>query len=127
MCRIDDGDMPTVHRQRQRRARVAHACCECRRPIEPGETYRYTFMVFDGDPSSFALCDRCQVAADWLARNCGGYCFGEVADEMRERAHEAPDYALPFLRVVAGMRRQWRSSERSGLLPVPTPPGDWPQ
>lgn len=58
---IDYGDDwgPECFSSADRRARKEHLCCECRRVIAPGETYRYESGIWDGRPEAFKICADC--------------------------------------------------------------------
>ncbi len=122
MCRADGGDTPTICRTKKVQARKPHRCAECRRTIEPGETYEYTFMVFEGSGDSYRVCAQCLVACRWLARNCGGYLFHEVREEIEEHAVEYPALGEPLRALAAAMRAGWRGSDGVLMAPLPLPP-----
>lgn len=52
-------DAPSVFRQITRTARKEHKCYECRRTIEPGSNYQYSFGVWDGSAHGFKQCINC--------------------------------------------------------------------
>lgn len=110
MCRVDpdSSDAPTVYRETKPRARKEHHCVECGRTIAVGEIYLNAFMIFYGDASTYHTCEHCAVGARWLMRNCGGYNFGEVAEEIDEHAVDYPMIAAPLRAISAGAERQWR-------------------
>lgn len=79
MC-FDGLERPRLYRETRRTARKAHACCECRLPIRPGEAYLECFGVWDGDAATYRTCATCE----WLR--------GRIADAERAagcREHEA--------------------------------------
>lgn len=123
MCRIDDGDpVTTLTRAVKRKARKAHKCDECRRIIAPGERYEYTTFMWEGDFTEHKICDRCQVGADWLIKNCGGFIYQEIDEEIEEHAQEyGKPLAIPLRRLVVGMRRKWEAFG-GGLMPLPKMP-----
>jgi len=124
MCRIDDLDeRSAVHNEKQTRARKAHACSECARQIAPGETYLRLRSLFDGSWSSFAICAHCTVAQAWLVRECGGYIYTQVHEEIVEHFQEYDRPAQRTLRfwlgrVATGMKRGWRRRDGQ-LMSVP--------
>lgn len=124
MCRIDGAERNDFDSSEVRRARVPHACCECRREIAPGETYLRMFSVYDGHADTYKVCGHCRVAYAWLGRNCGGYILEEAIEELREHAEEYPHLAVPLLRIIAGARRRWRRFNNGGLMPLPAAPPD---
>src|ERR1700743_2624788 len=100
MCRIDDSETMEVSSSRHiKAARKEHICDECHRVIARGESYEYSFGVMYGDPQEHHMCAHCYVAAKWLMKNCHGYIYGEVMEEMVEHAREYPEIAVPFLRI----------------------------
>lgn len=129
MCMIDYADgcnefsSTTAHR-----ARKQHKCDECRRFIEPGETYTYHSWKFDGDFSTSKTCQHCQVACDWLSTNCGGYLVLGVYEDIQEHVSEYRGDAVcvPRLkRLELGMQRKWqirRGPRKGQLMPIPQQP-----
>ena len=61
MC-YDDGDPPTLFRERWVKARKAHTCCECGQPIPAGVRYELANGLWDGDWGSYKTCERCAAA-----------------------------------------------------------------
>lgn len=61
MCFIDEWDIETggCSVTKTPRARKRHACCECSRTIEPGETYEQISGVYDHEPYRTRTCMRC--------------------------------------------------------------------
>lgn len=127
MCRID-GDAPDVYRTANYVARIQHRCSECSRVIYPGERYSSAFMIYEGTPETFRTCTHCQVGQAWLAENCNMIAHGMLMDEMTEHAGYAPENAFGFLRIKAGMRRQWKRFDGAGLMrhpPLPVAVGEY--
>lgn len=122
MCRIDGAETATIYRDRTVTARKSHKCYECGRDISAGERYRYVFTVYDGWPDSYHTCIHCVSGQDWLARECGGYIFSEVSEELHEHAQEYPPFALPLMRIAVGIRRKWRRFDKAGHMAVPAIP-----
>ena len=123
MCRVEGSDPATVYRERIVRARKPHQCGECGRVISVGERYRYAFSVYEGWGSSYYTCEHCCSGADWLARECGGYIFSEVAEELWEHASEYPDLAIPLRRLFFGIQRRWKFFSGKMML-VPSIPAE---
>lgn len=121
MCRIDGAAPAQVYREKIVKAREPHRCGECLRGIGIGETYRYVFMIYDGYADSYCTCQHCCAAQDWLARECGGYIFSQVAEELEEHAFDYPTITMPLRKLIAGIKRQWRwfNGEMMGVPPVP--------
>lgn len=120
MCRIDDCDTARVSNTATRKAAKPHRCTDCFREIAKGETYQYTFMILEDGPMTFRLCRHCQVAAAWLQRECRGYVFEQIREELEEHAQEYPHIAAGLAPLIAGMRIKWSAGD--GLLPVPDLP-----
>lgn len=107
MCSTDY-DQPKVYNQKYQKAKKAHQCTECRRIIDIGETYQYTFYVGYGDksPSIFKTCSNCVIAQQWLLRECSGYLHGGLLEEIEEHAYE---YRKMFLyRWLINIRSKWK-------------------
>ena len=122
MCRVDDADgRVEVFQSAARKARKAHKCGECRREIPIGENYHYEFGVLDGDRVTYKTCAHCMVAREWLNKNCGGWVYWDVIDEINEHAHDYRKLAFPLYRIVVGAQRHWRSF-KGGLMALPKMP-----
>lgn len=122
MCRVDYCDEHcTVLADAWRRARKPHKCTECGRVIDPGERYHFEAVLFDGAVGPHKTCEHCSVARNWLGWECGGFVYGEVAEEIREHAEEYwPNHATKLLlRLDAGLKARWRRTDGS-LWRVPT-------
>ena len=120
MCRADGADSwPEFSTYEMRKAIKKHKCEECGRDINPGESYAYEALKFEGEFYQHKTCQHCLVPIDWLKINCGGYIFGEVCDEIKEHAEEYSKLALPLMRLVVGMKRRWRKFNGEGLMTIP--------
>jgi hypothetical protein len=106
------GDMPDCVTFTQRRARKQHKCCECRRPIMPGEKYEECSGIWDGEPNRYRTCSRCERIRDCHGKAeraaHDGYAsyppFGELLSGVGECAREmGAEYLVPF-------RKAWRES-----------------
>lgn len=120
MCRWEDCDTARVSNTTTRKAAKPHVCTDCFRQIEKGESYRYTFMILEEGPMTFRLCQHCQVGAAWLTRECRGYVYEQIREELEEHAQEYPDIAAGLAPLIEGMRTKWAGPD--GLLPVPALP-----
>lgn len=69
---FDEG--PSVWRTEYPRAGKIHKCAECGHVIAPGESYRRTFFVFEGDANTYIACERCDDLMG--AFSDVGYCPG---------------------------------------------------
>lgn len=116
---IDDSERVTSINDEHRRARKECKCRECGRVIRVGERYHYEFYIFDGARSSHRTCAHCDVVREWLLRECGGFIYEAVEEDIREHAESHRDFAL--YRFVAGIRREWtRADGRLYALPILT-------
>lgn len=109
MCLIDDGDgYVTVLSAARRRARKAHRCTECQRTIGVVEQYQHEATIFDGDFEVHRICAHCMRVRAWLDRNCGGWLYGGLWEDISEHDEIRA-------RILAdGMRRKW--TRRDGTL-----------
>lgn len=124
MCNIYDEETADIYVSATYRARKERKCDECFRAITAGEVYRMSRMLYDRRWSAFATCAHCNVGHEWLANNCGGVMHAAVADEMQSHADEYPGSRFGLLRMIVGMRRQWRQFSGGGLLRVQPMPRD---
>jgi hypothetical protein len=126
MCAIDDSDHADFVSEVTRKARKEHTCSECFRTIIPGETYFVAAIGSEGSVRTNKRCSHCNVAAGWLEKHCGGWCYGGIREDLEE--HWDNDYRADGLqRILIGIRRQWKTFQGEGLLPCsvtpsPTPP-----
>jgi hypothetical protein len=120
MCRSENADPATLCREVIRLAVKDHRCDECGRTISAGERYEFVHGLYDGHWDTYHTCQHCQAARAWLERECGGWVYTEVRDELIEHWEEDWIYRTIWLaRVIAGMKHRWHD----GRLPVPaTPP-----
>lgn len=90
-CSSDYG--PELWQTRWQRARKEHSCVECRHPINIGDTYKGTFMVFEGDARYFKECERCADLGEALADL--GFCWplGDLATAHLEYIQEYVPWA----------------------------------
>lgn len=119
MCAIDDADyFCEVLSSRTLTARKAHRCNECGRTIEPGESYLCEFLT-DKEQGArvHKTCAHCQIVREWLLRECGGWLYSGIAEDIGDHA----GYGMPVARLVVGINRQWYRIDGS-LMPVPTLP-----
>lgn len=120
MCMADfsDGYSIVLH-DRNHKARKTHHCSECGRVIGRGETYNVQRCIFDGDASSYKTCEHCQVVKSWLTKECGGYLYQGVYEDINEHRHEG--YGFGVVRLAAGMKAQWKRKD-GRLWPIPKLP-----
>lgn len=68
-----------------RRARKPHVCCECSRPIAPGDRYEHAAGKTDGDLWTVETCLICAEIANTFY--CDGRWYGGILwEEMTENA-----------------------------------------
>jgi hypothetical protein len=136
MCIYVDDDMRTHLASGERRARKPHQCQECKRTIDPGETYRYWTVIdqeYGTGPETEKMCAHCYNTIDLGASFTGcprawywdqvhdlkDYEGGSfVADILREHTLTTSQ-ARAMIRCVRGRRRQWRDAD-GNLLPLVT-------
>jgi hypothetical protein len=121
MCRIDGAERVNIFQSADRKARKEHRCDECRRTILPGEVYHYEFGELEGDPETYRTCQHCLVAREWLLKNCEGWIYTQVMEEIWEHVEEYPKLGLPLMRIYVGARRKWKSF-KGGLMALPKMP-----
>lgn len=119
MCRVEQADWATFQNVTNPRARKEHRCGECRRTIPVGEQYERTSGLYDSKWDVYCTCQHCQRARLWLERECGGWVYTEVCEELIEHWQEDELYRSFWLaHVIAGMKHRWHD----GRLPVPEQP-----
>lgn len=107
MCMVDYNDDPATELAKNHPvARKQHKCSECRRIIQPGEHYLNERIAYDGSCSTYKTCSHCEVARTWLARQCGGWIFGSVAEDIHEHASERR-YGFGVKKLSIGIGRKW--------------------
>lgn len=119
---IDNAEYPEFCSEQTHIARKQHRCGECKRTIEAGEKYHVTSGKWDGEFQAYKTCAHCVSARSWLAKHCGGWVLGAVAEEIDEHWVNGIEYRRQdrLGRLVVGIRRQWKAF-KGGLLPVPAP------
>lgn len=116
MCMVGD-DYVQMLRETKPVARKAHRCDECRRDIEPGETYINEVWLWEGEMGRGKTCLQCRAAAHWLNIVCSGWCYEAVIDDLYEHVREEPEVvSSKLVRLVRYARRQWRRRDGS-LIP----------
>jgi hypothetical protein len=74
-----DGDLSTMLLDKKVTARKQHKCCECRRVIERGETYRKESALYDGSVTTYKTCIDCSSIRDAFV--CSWY-WGEILEAV---------------------------------------------
>lgn len=132
MCLYVDDDR-TQLASGTRNARKAHQCKECKRTIDPGETYHYWTVIDDyGDgPETEKMCAHC-----WNTIELGASFTGCPKSWWWEQVHDLHDIdggsfvadilgehtltvgqKRAMVRCVRGARRKWRD-DNGDLLPL---------
>lgn len=121
MCMIDgwDDTPGTLLHARQPAARKPHTCSECRRKISPGERYLVERIVFDGAASTYKTCAHCQRVREWLNKECGGFVYELVKEDIDE--HVLEGYGVGVKMLAIGMARKWTRTDGS-LWRLPSVP-----
>ena len=118
MCAIDDCTPWEIYRSETHTAHTERRCTECYRTIRRGEPFEYAIGRLCGETrwDTFALCQHCKAATEWLITVCGGWPYGDLGEELRE--HWWSGYSsICLARLIAGMRLGWCN----GRMPVPDP------
>jgi hypothetical protein len=99
------------------KARTRHACDNCYRIIEPGETYEKQHNVYDGRAYTFKCCAHCLVAmkrAQALAEyELDDMYWGSIESALCDYRQTVAD-----LRLLVNYRRKWRD-QSGNLVAVP--------
>jgi hypothetical protein len=119
MCMIDDCDTGSFSTETGRRARKEHKCGECRRTIARGESYIRAAGYNDGFWTA-KMCLHCNEAAVLLQRECSGYVYGSVEEDLEDHArYKRYPWSGEAARLLIGMRRHWRKFTADALMPIP--------
>lgn len=88
-CFCDYDPAEFYHAQR-RKARKPHKCDECRRAIQPGETYEHARGKWEGDVGTFDTCCRCLALRDFVQAHVPCFCWahGNMIEDATETADE---------------------------------------
>lgn len=114
-----DYDPPQMYREEMRKAAKDHACEECRRIIKRGERYEYVAGRWEDDFNTFKTCAHCVGARSWLLKECAGFVHGGVLEDLEEHRYEGQKYGARLLRLIVGIRRDWKRFKGDGLMTVP--------
>jgi hypothetical protein len=115
-----DYEPATVYIKRQRKARKRHRCYECRRWIEPGETYENLFAVWDGDAKTVKTCSHCVAFVEYIDAHVPCFCYahGNIIEDgletLREYAHECPGLWAGGVRLYVAAKRIGQEQRRIG-------------
>jgi hypothetical protein len=111
MC--DCGDGPSTYHESKPKARKPHKCCECGRMIQPGETYRNLWGVWDGEPKTFKTCEACLDLDGWARDQYDCFCptFGNLRWQVLDMVHESGEPDL----IAEGTRRVREIERAAGI------------
>lgn len=138
MCLLID-DLSEYLETVWRTARIEHRCDECRRTIDPGETYQRHVQIFEGDFSAHKMCAHCRatVAVGSALTGCPEQWIwgmvhsldeeeGFVGNILYDEGHDLSERERALmLATVEGRRCQWRYWD-GALWPVPAVPAEVP-
>lgn len=82
MCMIDDAVMPAFSHSSVNAARAPYTCCECGRRISKGERYERCYGKWEDRFDTFRTCSHCLLAREWLERECNGFCYAGVLEDL---------------------------------------------
>lgn len=109
MCMMDwCDDTVTMLSTSDPKARKAHKCAECGREIAVGEQYHVDRYVFEGRMTAHKTCAHCMVARDWLQKECGGWLFGSVEEDIGEHIGS---HGFGLMRIAHGMDVMWKRKD----------------
>jgi hypothetical protein len=80
-----DGDFATMLFDKKVVARKKHKCCECRRAIERGETYRKESALYDGTITTYKTCIDCNGIRDAFVCT---FAWGEVLEAVENAIYD---------------------------------------
>lgn len=103
----------------ERTARREHKCTECGRVILKSEVYEHARGRYDGNFSTYKTCRHCMRARSLLTKECGGYLFQGVYEDLHEHIHEILPWSMKAARLCVGMNRKWRRFHGDALMPLP--------
>ena len=117
MCYCDYDESPEFFSDKERTARKAHKCNECRGPIHPGERYKIRTGKWDGEFSAYKQCVACTDLEDYVKAHVPCMCrtFTELFDDVRgaveyaERDGYIPGFRFTLLRKAVIIRRRVRN------------------
>lgn len=104
-------------------ARKEHVCLECRRVIQPGETYERVVAVWDDQLQVVNTCLDCRSIIKEMF--CEGVCYGAVWDDLHFHLEEvgtiSEDCLLALTPRARGMvcdliQEGWEQQEREGII-----------
>ena len=92
MSCVCDYDAPAFYQVEKHAARKQHCCEECRRAIQPGETYEKARGKWDGRLDTFKTCARCVALREHIKAHVPCFCWshGNLLDDMRTEVDNLP-------------------------------------
>lgn len=114
-----EGEPPDFFSESRPKARKEHQCDECLRAIAVGEKYRRGAGKWDGEICVRTTCSHCSVGMDLLGKECEGWVYEMVAEDLETHISEILPWSEDAKRLVEGMRRKWRDWDGT-LMPIPT-------
>lgn len=118
MCQIDDAEPCEFLNVTYHTACKQHKCDECRRVIRVKEIYEKAVGKADGTIFVSKTCEYCQEAREWLVKECGGYVYGGVLQDLQDHMDEGYRHGS-LTRLVVGMSRKWKKFTSDSLMSVP--------
>jgi len=107
MCMIDNSDgYIQLLKDSMPKARKDHRCSECGRTIGKGEKYKYEVGIWENSLDVFKTCNQCLDARSWLLKECNGWVYTGVLEDLREHWDYTPTMKLG--RLIVSMKRQWK-------------------
>lgn len=131
MCMADyaDNDGAVSMGSAMARIRKPRRCDECHRDIHPGEYVRVGTWIYEGRWEHMRMCSHCQVVAEWLQKECGGFVWGGVYEDLAEHVEEFQGVYPKVFRQIARLKlmqhRQWRFKRgpaKGMIRPIPMVP-----
>ena len=99
MCSCDSAEDPQFHQVLHVKARKKRKCCECGRPILPGQHFRQIRGKWDGYIDVFETCYSCVEVAEAYNKASGDDCnppFCELMSCIRTMTKDEPDFKEAF-------------------------------
>lgn len=97
------------------KARKNHLCTECSRRIEVGEIYlSEATLNSDNEMVVYKTCAHCQIVRQWLQRNCSGWVYAGLLEDMQDHAQ----MSFTAARLAYGISNRWRTRKSRKLMPV---------
>lgn len=106
----DDCETAQVSQQEIRRARKPHKCCDCGKPVQPGQFYLHDRWLLDGRWDSAATCGQCEclrfrIHEVELSRGCNWTDSWCPPGQLRDALSEDDEYAaIPKPTVEDGQK-----------------------